>query len=102
MFGYRNSEYLHQLKLTLSREDSKCLISAVLGIELPGAGSIYLSQTLEFIAPIMMEDVITAKVEVVEKDAENNHIKLKTMCKDQNEEEVICGEALMKVPSQNS
>ena len=36
------------------------LISAVLGTQLPGPGSIYLSQTLQFIAPVHIGDTITA------------------------------------------
>src|SRR2546425_986595 len=42
------------------------LISAVIGTELPGPGAIYLSQSLKFIRPVKMGDVITARVEVAE------------------------------------
>lgn len=41
------------------------LISATLGMDLPGPGTIYLGQELKFIHPIFFDDVIVAKVEVV-------------------------------------
>ena len=41
------------------------LISAVLGMELPGPGTIYLGQDLKFMNPIFFDDVIVAKVEVI-------------------------------------
>ncbi|GAG99421.1 unnamed protein product, partial [marine sediment metagenome] len=40
------------------------LISAIFGEELPGPGSIYLGQTLRFLAPVYLGDTVTAKVEV--------------------------------------
>src|SRR5918994_2683153 len=42
------------------------LISAVLGTRLPGPGAIYISQTLNFRAPVKIGDTVTASVEVVE------------------------------------
>ena len=41
-------------------------ISAVLGMRLPGPGSVYLSQTLRFTKPVRIGDTVTARVEVVE------------------------------------
>ncbi|MEG2936952.1 MaoC family dehydratase [Vagococcus fluvialis] len=41
------------------------LISAVLGMDLPGPGTIYLGQDLKFMNPIFFDDVIVAKVEVI-------------------------------------
>lgn len=69
------------------------LISAVIGTRLPGPGAIYLSQALKFVRPVKVGDVITARVEVREVIAERNRIRLDTVCLNQNEEEVLAGEA---------
>lgn len=67
------------------------LISAVLGTKLPGEGSIYLEQTLKFIKPVYVGDTITAivKIENIQKEI----ITLKTICKNQKNEEIINGNA---------
>jgi 3-hydroxybutyryl-CoA dehydratase len=73
------------------------LISAALGTKLPGPGSIYLSQTLKFKAPVKIGDTITAEIEVVEKIEEKSNVRLKTICKNQEGRVVIDGEAIVKV-----
>lgn len=73
------------------------LISAVLGNELPGPGSIYLSQSLQFTAPVRVGEKITAEVEVKEKIPDENNVKLKTTCKNHKGEVVIKGEAICKL-----
>ena len=56
------------------------LISAVLGTRLPGAGTIYMGQTLRFRAPVRIGDTVTATVEVTALDAEKKRATLKTTC----------------------
>lgn len=67
------------------------LISAVLGVQLPGPGTIYLGQELKFTKPVKFGDTITAIVKVIEKNTPQNIIKLSTKCINQNNEEVIIG-----------
>jgi 3-hydroxybutyryl-CoA dehydratase len=74
------------------------LISAVLGTQLPGPGAIYVSQELKFTAPVMINDTITAEVEVINKDVERNRVTLKTLCINQNNKKVIIGEAVLMPP----
>jgi 3-hydroxybutyryl-CoA dehydratase len=73
------------------------LISAVIGTQLPGPGSIYMRQTLSFLAPVHMGDTVTARVEVVEK-LEKKKVRLKTTCKNQDAVIVLEGEALVSPP----
>lgn len=73
-------------------------ISAILGMQLPGPGTIYLSQTLKFLAPVRMGDTITGRVEVVEVIPEKNRLRLHTTCKNQEGTVVLDGEALVSPP----
>lgn len=73
------------------------LFSAVLGTQLPGVNTIYLSQTLEFTAPVKLGDTITAELEVVEK-MEKKKVRLSTIARNQNGDIVAKGEALVKKP----
>ncbi len=72
-------------------------ISAALGIKLPGPGCLYLSQTLEFKAPVFLGDEITARVEIVEVISEKR-LRLRTQCFNQDKVLVIDGEAIMVPP----
>jgi 3-hydroxybutyryl-CoA dehydratase len=74
------------------------LISAVLGNDLPGPGSIYLSQTLKFVAPVHIGDTITVSVEVIALREEKRLITLRTECVNQDGQAVLVGEALIKFP----
>ncbi len=56
------------------------LISAVLGTQLPGQGTIYLAQTLQFRRPVKIGDTVTAMAEVTALDAEKKRATLKTVC----------------------
>ena len=70
-------------------------ISAVIGTRLPGPGCIYLSQTLRFTKPVRIGDTVTARVEVIEVLAAKRRVRLATMCRNQNEELVVEGEAVV-------
>lgn len=74
------------------------LISAVLGMQLPGPGTIYLSQELKFLKPVRIGDTVTARVEVVEVMGEKNRLKLRTTCTNQEGDVVIDGYALVMPP----
>jgi len=73
------------------------LISGVIGMKLPGPGTVYLQQTLNFLVPVKVGDVITASVEVVEL-LEKRKVRLKITCVNQGGIKVLDGEALVSVP----
>jgi 3-hydroxybutyryl-CoA dehydratase len=73
-------------------------ISTVLGTMLPGPGTIYLTQALTFMAPVLIGDTITARAEVTEKDEAKNKITLKTTCTNQKGKVVLDGEAMVSPP----
>ncbi len=75
------------------------LISAVLGTKLPGHGSVYLGQRLNFKKPVFIGDTVTTIVEVLEKNETKRLLKLLTLCKNQNGDVVIDGEAMIYLPS---
>ena len=74
------------------------LISAVIGMQLPGPGTIYLSQDLKFIEPVFIGDTIKASVSVIDIDKEKNIVTLLTTCYNQNNQIVIKGTAKVKPP----
>ena len=74
------------------------LISALLGTSLPGEGTIYMGQKLQFLAPVYFNDTITATVEVKEIIPEKNRVILRTYCKNQDGVVVLDGEAIVLAP----
>jgi len=74
------------------------LISAVIGEQLPGHGTVYLGQTLKFLAPVRPGDMVTAEVEVVEIDYGRRRVKLDTRCLVDGKP-VLKGEATVLAPS---
>lgn len=73
------------------------LISAVLGNKLPGPGSIYLSQHIEFLAPVYLGDTITAVVQVTSWRPDKRIMALKTDCFNQEDKQVVTGKAVLLV-----
>jgi 3-hydroxybutyryl-CoA dehydratase len=74
------------------------LISAVLGMYLPGPGAVYLSQTLNFRGPVRIGDVVTISVEVAELVPEGRRVLLRCECVVDNRV-VLDGEARVSVPT---
>ena len=74
------------------------LISAVIGMDLPGPGTIYLSQSLRWRAPVRPGDRLTATVTVKEIVAEKNRVVLDTVVS-RDGEPVLTGEALVMPPT---
>ena len=74
------------------------LVSAVLGTQLPGPGCIFISQQVTFTRPVYFGDTITARIEVVECLVERNRVRIKTVCLNQDGDEVMTGEAMLKPP----
>jgi 3-hydroxybutyryl-CoA dehydratase len=72
------------------------MISAVLGNDLPGHGSIYLGQTLKFLAPVRIGDMITVTVEVISLREDKRIVTLRTDCTNQEGTLVLTGEAIIK------
>ncbi len=73
------------------------LISTVLGSKLPGPGTIYLSQTIKFTAPVFLGDTIKATVTVVDVKEHKPIVTLETHCSNQDGEVVLEGEAVVVV-----
>lgn len=73
-------------------------ISAVLGCQLPGPGTVYLSQELKFLAPVRIGDTITAQVQVTHLDQKRHRVTLDTSCWNQDGVQVLAGTALVSPP----
>ena len=73
------------------------LISATLANDLPGPGTVYLSQTLQFKAPVYPGDTITTTVEVKSVRPDKPIVTLITSCKNQSDAVVLTGEAVVLV-----
>ena len=73
-------------------------ISTIVGPMLPGPRSIYVSQEMNFLAPVKIGDTITTTAEVTELLTEKKHIRLKTFCTNQDGTVVIDGQAVVSPP----
>lgn len=73
------------------------LFSGLLGMKLPGEGSIYLGQSLSFTAPIYIDERVTATVEVIKIRPDKPIVTLRTFCVNSEGLVVIEGEAVVKV-----
>ena len=74
-------------------------ISTLLGTKLPGPGTIYLGQTLQFIRPVAVGDTVTVSVTVADKDPEKHRATLDCRCTNQKGEVLISGTAQVIAPT---
>lgn len=75
------------------------VVSAVLGTRLPGPGAVYLSQSLQFRAPVFVGDTVTAAVEVIAVRSDKPVVTLRTTCTRQDGVIAVEGEAVLLVPA---
>ncbi|KPA08865.1 enoyl-CoA hydratase [Candidatus Magnetomorum sp. HK-1] len=73
-------------------------ISSVIGMKLPGPGTIYIKQDLAFKGPAKIGDTVTARVEAIEVNVEKNRVRLKTTCTNEAGKVLVDGEALVSPP----
>ncbi|WIY23408.1 MaoC family dehydratase [Parasedimentitalea psychrophila] len=74
------------------------LISAVIGEQLPGHGTVYMGQTLKFLAPVRPGDLVHAEVQVIDIDIAKRRVKLDCHCSIDGKK-VLIGEATVLAPS---
>lgn len=72
-------------------------LSAVFGMQLPGPGAIYISQTLNFKGPVRIGDKVIAKVRVLEMFPAKRRVRFECLCT-VNDKSVLEGEAMLMVP----
>lgn len=95
-----NDEYAHN---TIFKERivhgflTGSLISAIIGTVLPGEGTIYLNQNMNFRKPVRIGERVKATVEVVGIREDKNILTLNTYCENEKGELVIEGSAVVKV-----
>ena len=74
------------------------LISAVIGEQLPGHGTVYMGQSLKFLAPVRPGDMVYAEVKVTAMDVSKRRVTLECHCA-VGDTVVLKGEALVMAPS---
>ena len=74
------------------------LISAVIGEQLPGHGTVYMGQSLKFLAPVRPGDMVLAEVEVIHIDYSKRRVRMETRCMVDGKK-VLVGEATVLAPS---
>lgn len=73
------------------------LFSAIIGTKMPGPGSVYLGQNMNFKRPVYHGQKVTATVTVTEIRKDKPIVRLSTVCVNESGETVIDGEAIVKV-----
>jgi phosphate acetyltransferase len=95
---FAKSDFFH--KIVAHGMWGAALISTVLGTQLPGAGTIYVDQSLHFLRPVGLGDTITVTVKVTQKTESTNRILLECRVSNQHGEEVISGVADVVAPTE--
>jgi 3-hydroxybutyryl-CoA dehydratase len=73
-------------------------VSSIIGMQLPGPGTIYISQDLKFLSAVHIGDTVTARVEVAEINKEKNRVRLSTYCMNQKGVKILDGDAMVSPP----
>jgi len=95
---YANNEMFH--KVIAHGMWGGALISAVLGTNLPGPGTIYIGQTLKFRRPVGIGDTVTVSVTTASKDEEKKSVVFDCLCANQDGKPVIDGTATVLAPTE--
>ena len=77
------------------------LISAAIAMQLPGPGSVYLSQNIQFRAPVMLGDTLTVTLTVTDKHAKRPWVTLQCEVANQDGKAVAKGEAQVTAPTES-
>ncbi len=75
------------------------LISGILGMKMPGKGTIYVSQYVEFVSPVYLGDTVRVSVEIIEM-LEKRKAKCSTIIYNQDNKIVLNGYAIVKLPKE--
>lgn len=75
------------------------ILSGVIGMQFPGEGTIYLSQTMKFLAPVFIGDTLTLNLKVLECIPEKKRVRLETVIANQDRKVVFTGEAVVMPPA---
>jgi len=73
------------------------LFIAIIGTKMPGPGSIYIHQEMNFKKPVFLDEIVTACVKITEIKPEKSIIYLDTICYKNNNETVLDGKAIIKL-----
>ena len=87
-------------KLTAQSFWSGLLTSTLIGTELPGPGSVYLSQHLDFLKAVKSGDTITLTIKVKDKKPDTKMVDFDCLCQNQNDEIVMTGTASIIAPAE--
>ncbi len=74
------------------------LISAAIAMDLPGPGTVYLSQQLDFRLPVKPGDTLTTTVTVTEKNDRRRRVTLACEVRNQQDKRVVTGTAVVMAP----
>ena len=74
------------------------LFSKLTAMYLPGQGSLYISQTLNFVSPAFIDDVVTASGEITKISSSTGIVRVKTEITNMNNNLLVSGEAKVLIP----
>ena len=76
---------------------SASFLSTIIGKQLPGSGALWVSQSIEFLAPVRLNDELDVQAEIVEIHAKQRLMKLNASILNQRGKEILRGECLVKL-----